>query len=120
MYLTLPEEVFYFEVKDLIIKEIAKREGIISDREDNFKEEPSYYKPDIPNEQEDEKVYSGQENDSLHAVENTNYEDNIQTAEEPNNTEDFNVQTYQVYSEKIEVSEISSNGFKTKKHMKRD
>jgi len=99
------------EVKDLIIKEIAKREGIISDREDNFKEEPSYYKPDIPNEQEDEKVYSGQENDSLHAVENTNYEDNIQTAEEPNNTEDFNVQTYQVYSEKIEVSEISSNGY---------
>ncbi|MBE3578981.1 MAG: hypothetical protein IMW83_03785 [Caldanaerobacter subterraneus] len=105
------------EVKDLIIKEIAKREGIIPDREDNredsFEEEPSYYQPDISNEQKGGEVYSVQEDNSLHSAADTetkNYEGSIQAAEEPNKIENFNVQTYQVYNEKIEVSEIPSNG----------
>ncbi|TCO57784.1 AAA family ATPase [Caldanaerobacter subterraneus] len=101
------------EIKDLIIKEIAKREGIIPDREDSFKEKPSHYQPEISNEHRTEEVYPDQESNSMQTTESTeteNYENNIQTTEE-SDVESFNVQTYQVYNEKIKVSEIPSNGY---------
>lgn len=100
------------EVKDLIIKEIAKREGIIPYKEDSFKEKPSQYQPEILDEHKTEEIYPEQGNISIQAPEQTeieNYKDNVQAAE-GSGVESFNIQTYQVYDEKIEASKITSNG----------